>query len=196
MSKFLDALTPIQSVLRRGVPIAEIKQAAKTVAREPALIRGLLHMLGAPQDFSKIEIQKAAWLVNHAFQVDDRGFLPLRRELGHALDATEDVSALRELLKMLAQAVWLDVETEDQRHETLDLAMGLLYVSDVPVAVHYAAMQMMQSRAKGRLAVEEALEALNALRDRLPSQGTPLERCIVRYEGRFRQKLARTKSPN
>lgn len=196
MQEFPAAFSRIQPSLRRGVPIDEIKQAAAWVAEDPALLKALLNMLQLPDQFSKIEIQKAAWVVNHAFQLDDRGFLLLRSELGNALDATRDVSALRELLKVLAHAVWLDVETSEQRLEAFELASGLLYLSDVPVAIHYAAMQMMRSRAQDRPAIEAALEALAARLNEQPSEGTPLGRCIVRHEQRLRQKLARTKSPS
>ena len=196
MQEFPAAFSRIQPSLRRGVPIEEIKQAAEWVAADPALLRALLKMLQLPDEFSKIEIQKAAWVVNHAFQIDERGFLPLRGEFGDALDATRDNSALRELLKVLAHAIWLDVETSEQRLEAFELACGLLYLSDVPVAIHYAAMQIMQSRAQDLQAVEAALEALAEQFDQQPSEGTPLGRCIVKHEKRLRQKLARTKSPS
>ena len=134
--------------------------------------------------------------MHHAFQLDERAFLPLRAGLGTALDATEDPSALRELLKVLASPLWADAETEVQRIEALELAAGLLYVEDVPVAVHYAAMQTLQSRTQCASEVREALEALNALHGRLGAENAPLRTCAERCIKRFRQKLARTKSPS
>ena len=122
--------------------------------------------------------------------------LPLRAELDRALDATEDPSALRELLKVLASPLWADAETEAQRIDALELAVGLLYVEDVPVAVHYAAMQTLLSRAQCTSEIREALEALNALQGHLDAENAPLRTCAERYIKRFRQKLALTKSPS
>ena len=156
----------------------------------------MLDLLIHPSGFSRIQRQKAAWVVHHAFQLDERAFLPLRAELGHALDATEDPSALRELLKVLASPLWADAETEVQRTDALELATGLLYVEDVPVAAHYAAMQTLQSRAQCASEFRESLEALNALHGRLGAENAPLRTCAERYIKRFRQKLARTKSPS
>lgn len=135
-------------------------------------------------------------MLHHAFQLDERAFLPLRAELGRALDATEDPSALRELLKVLASPLWADAETEVHRTDALELAAGLLYVEDVPVAVHYAAMQTLQSPAQFATEVRESLEALNALHGCLGAENAPLRTCAERYIKRFRQKLARTKSPS
>ena len=189
----LAALLP---ALRRGVPIDEVKAAARATAADPRSIQALLGLLVHPSSFSRIQCQKAAWILHHAFQLDERAFLPLRAELGRALDATVDPSALRELLKVLASPLWADAETEVQRTDALELAAGLLYVEDVPVAVHYAAMQTLQSRAQCASEFRESLEALNALHGRLGAENAPLKTCTERYMKRFRQKLARTKSPS
>ena len=189
----LAALLP---ALRRGVPINEVKAAARATAADSQCIQALLDLLIYPSGFSRIQRQKAAWILHHAFQLDERAFLPLRADLGRALDATEDASALRELLKVLASPLWADAETEAQRTDALELAAGLLYVEDVPVAVHYAAMQTLQSRIQCTSEVREALEALNALHGRLGAENAPLRTCAERYVKRFRQKLARTKSPS
>jgi hypothetical protein len=189
----LAALLP---ALRRGVPIDEVKAAARATAADPQCIQALLDLLIHPSGFSRIQCQKAAWILHHAFQLDERAFLPLRADLGRALDATEDPSALRELLKVLASPLWADAETEAQRTDALELATGLLYVEDAPIAVHYAAMQTLQSRAQYASEVTEALEALNALHGRLGAENAPLRTCAERYIKRFRQKLARTKSPS
>ena len=191
--RHLAALLP---ALRRGVPIVEIKAAARATAADPQCIQALLDLLIQPSGFSLIQRQKAAWILHHAFQLDERAFLPLRAELGRALDANEDPSTLRELMKVLASPLWADAETEAQRIDALELAVGLLYVEDVPVAVHYAAMQTLQSRAQCASEVREALEALNALQGHLDADNAPLRTCAERYIKRFRQKLARTKSPS
>ena len=182
--------------LRRGVPIDEVKAAARATAADPQYIQALLDLLVHPNGFSRIQRQKAAWILHHAFQMDERAFLPLRAGLGSALDATEGSSALRELLKVLASPLWADAETEVQRTEALELAAGLLYIEDVPVAVQYAAMQTLQSRTQCASEVREALEALNTLHGRLGAENAPLRTCAERYIKRFRQKLARTKSPS
>ena len=75
----LAALLP---ALRRGVPIVEIKAAARATAADPQCIQALLDLLIQPSGFSLIQRQKAAWILHHAFQLDERAFLPLRAELG------------------------------------------------------------------------------------------------------------------
>ena len=119
-------LATLLPALRRGVPIDEVKAAARATAADPQCIQALLDLLVHPNGFSLIQHQKATWILHHAFQLDERAFLPLRAGLGTALDATEDPSALRELLKVLASPLWADTETEVQRTEALELAAGLL----------------------------------------------------------------------
>lgn len=196
MKETHSVLASLLPALRRGVPIAEVKTAAARVAESAEMTEAILGVLTEPSAWSKIQLQKAAWVLNHAFQCDERGFLPRREQLARALDATEDTSALRELLKLLAHPVWIDVETEGQRCDMLELATGLLFVTDVPAALHYAAMQILHSRAQTAAECEEALEALEALHRELDAESAPLKACIERHERRFRQKLARTKSPN
>ena len=189
-------LAPLLPVLRRGVPIEEIKAAARATAADPLFVKAFFDLLIHPNGFNRIQRQKAAWILHHAFQQDERAFLPLRAELGRALDATEDPSALRELLKVLASPLWADAESEVQRIDALELAAGILYVENVPVAVHYAAMQTLQSRVQSASEFEEVLEALNALHGRLGAENTPLRTCTERHIKRVHQKLARTKSPS
>lgn len=191
-----SALASLLPILRRGVPIAEVKATAARVAGSAEMTEALLGMLEQPAAWSKIQLQKAAWVLNHAFQCDERGFLPRREKLARVLDATEDQSALRELLKLLAHPVWIDVETEGQRCDMLDLAAGLMFVTDVPAALHYAAMQILHSRAQAASEFSDALEAMAALQRELDADSAPLKACIERHERRFRQKLARTKSPS
>ena len=71
----LAALLP---ALRRGVPIDEVKKAARATAADPRSIQALLGLLAHPNDFSRIQCQKATWILHHAFQLDERAFLPLR----------------------------------------------------------------------------------------------------------------------
>jgi len=189
-------LAPLLPALRRGVPIDEIKAAARATAADPQCIQALFDLLIHPNGFNCIQRQKAAWILHHAFQLDERAFLPLRAQLGRALDATEDPSALRELLKVLASPLWADSESEAQRRDAFELATGMLYVEDVPVAVHYAAMQTIQSRVQSAAENQEALGALNALHGRLDAENTPLRTCAERHIKRLHQKLARTKSPS
>ena len=195
MNDFNSILAPILPSLRRGVPINEVKVVARAVAANPESIRALLDLLAYPGAYTRIQLQKAAWVLHHAFQRDERGFMLLREKLGHALDAAQDATVLRELLKVLASPEWTDMETETQRKDALELAVGFLYV-DVPVAVHYAALQIIQSRVQSSAEITEAIQAMHALNARLSAEKTPLKGCIERYVTRFHQKLARTKSPS
>ena len=71
MHEFPEAFDLIRPVLRRGVPIHEVKEAAGRVARDSELIKALMTMLQFPEEYKSIEIQKAAWIMNHAFQLDE-----------------------------------------------------------------------------------------------------------------------------
>ena len=77
-----------------------------------------------------------------------------------------------------------------------ELASGVLHLSEVPLAMHYAAVPVIQSRPQDRPAIEAVLDAFAARLDKQCSEGTPLGRSIVRHKERLSQKLARTKSPS
>jgi hypothetical protein len=57
-------------------------------------------------------------------------------------------------------------------------------------------MQILHSSAQTASEFSDALEALAALHRELDADSAPLKACIERHERRFRQKLARTKSPS
>jgi len=186
-------LSPLMPTLRRGVRIAEVKATAKQISADPDSIAALLDMLRNPEEYASVQIQKGAWLLHHAFQLDERSFLQYRAELGAVLDATEDPSALRELLKLLASPIWTDVETEDQRTDLLELGLGMLHLTDLSLAISYTAMQLVQSRAASVAEYREGLVGLQTLRARWGDENQPLHRCIVRYESRFRAQVKRLK---
>lgn len=201
MTPAQKALNDLMPVLRTGVALAEVHAAARLAALDVEHRQALFYVLLHPHEFKPIQARKAAWILNHAFQLDDRGFLRNRAHLMEVLDVHDDPSVQRELLKLLAQYVWLDVESEAERTELLELGIGLLYVHTLPLAMHYAGMQIAFSRARQPAEFKEALDGLAHLRSNASSgksaeSATPLHRCIARYEKRFRQKLARTKSPS
>ena len=187
-STTLSSLLP---TLRRGVPVAEIRSLAVEVAADPTKIEALISLLLQSDSHDKVRLQKAAWVLNHAFQSDERAFFAFRGPLGDVLDAVDDPSALRELLKMLASPVWVDLEKETQRRDILDLGLGLLHVNDLPLALHYAAMQLVQSRALSEEDYAEGLDGLRALRISNGEDNPPLKRCILRYEAKFLKRLNR-----
>jgi len=187
-STTLSSLLP---TLRKGVPVAEIRSLAVEVAADQTKIEALISLLLQSDSHDKVRLQKAAWVLNHAFQQDERAFFALRGPLGDALDAVDDPSALRELLKMLASPVWVDLETEIQRRDLLELGLGLLHVEELPLALHYAAMQLVQSRALSEKDYAEGLDGLRALRISNGEDNPPLKRCILRYEAKFLKRLNR-----
>lgn len=181
--------------LRSGVPIGEIKNVAAQVAAQTEWIESLIVFLCNPKTSTITQVRKGAWVLNHAFQIDERPFFKYRGQLGQLLNELEDFSALREVLKLLAHPIWLDVETETERREFLELGWSMIHLDDVPVAIYYACMQIMQSRSTCISDYQESLESLRQLRHR-SEVNSPLYRCVHRYEQRFNQKLTRVNLGN
>lgn len=193
-----DHPSPIEMILpslRQGVPIDEVKQIANQLSMSSDWIESLIAFISEPGTISRTQLRKSAWILNHAFQIDERLFFAQRDQLNHLLDVIEDFSALRELLKMLAHPVWLDYENDKQRIELLELSSAMLHLEGIPVAIYYACMQIMQSRSLTSSECKECIASLQSLRQR-SEINSPLYRCIHRYEIRFRQKLTRVNFGN
>jgi hypothetical protein len=85
--------------------------------------------------------------------------------------------------------------------------MDLLYVVELPVAVHYAALQIIQTRASSTAEEKAALASIQSLIQELiqvhnedPSHPVGLYKCATLQESELRrrltQKRALTKSPS
>jgi hypothetical protein len=110
---------------------------------------------------------------------------------------------LREILKILANPIWIDLESNNARTALLHLAVDLLYIAELPVAVHYAALQIIQTRAASESEEQAALAGIQSLIQALnqpQNQPKGLFKCATNQESdlrrRLTQKRARTKSPS
>ena len=204
---FQEARDELSSHLQRGMRTEMAGKMARYVLDEPAHMHALLCILESPADAMPIQVQKAAWVLHRAFQLDQRGLIHHRTALSRVLDSTDDPSALREILKILANPIWIDLESNKARTALLHLAMDLLYVAELPVAVHYAALQIIQTRAlstaeeKAALAsIQSLIQELNQVHNQDPSHLTGLYKCVMTQESELRrrltQKRALTKSPS
>lgn len=191
-----DVRRELLSCLVKGMRIDEVKACAMRCISEPEGIPVILELLEHPEEYRPIQLQKGAWVLYHAFQLDPRCLMLHRKALGRVLDATENESVLRELLKILATPMWLDIESIAERAELRELGLELLLVEDAALALHYAALQIIQTRSILPEEREQAQRSIRAVRMMLPDQSSPLARCMTRHEKKLDQKLARTKSPN
>lgn len=169
----------LQPKLVRGMRSETSFELGKFVLQESEHMQALLHILEHPQAFEKIHAQKAAWVLHRAFQADQSGLFVHRESLGRALDATDDPSVLREILKILANPVWIDLEAEAVRLDLLHLALDLVHVPGFPIAVHYAAMGIIQTRIITKKEALNASAAIETLMNNQPEQN-PLHRCAAK----------------
>ena len=200
---FQAAVDLLLSHLRRGMRTETVGEMARYVLDEPAHMHALLCILENAAITRPIQKQKAAWVLHRAFQLDQRGLIYHRSALSRVLDSTDDPSVLREILKILANPIWIDLESNSARTALLHLAMDLLYVAELPVAVHYAALQIIQTRAASESEEQAALAGIQSLIQALNQpQNEPkgLFKCATIQESdlrrRLTQKRARTKSPS
>ena len=184
------ALNRLLQVLQRGMCSEVVNDLASFVLKEAPNMSALLSILKHPESYPKIQIQKAAWVAHRAFQADSRGLLGHRQAFSQILDATEDPSVMREILKVLANPVWLDIENESMRADLLQLALDLLHLPHFPIAVHYAALQIIQTRATTKAEEIESLAAIRVLMDEQQKQNS-LYRCAAKHETRILQKIRR-----
>jgi hypothetical protein len=184
------ATNSLLSKLKRGMRSDAVTDLVKFVLDESGNMCALLGILEHPEHHQKVQVQKAAWVLHRAFQSDPRGLFAHRQALSHALDATDDTSVMREILKTLASPIWLDLESEDRRSDILQLALDLLHVPTFPIAVHYAAMQIIQTRAKTSRDEAEAAKAIRVLMDGLREQNA-LFKCAAKHEARIQKRINR-----
>ena len=170
--------------LKRGMQSEASLELGGFVLQESEHMRALLLILEHPQAFEKIHAQQAAWVLHRAFQADQRGLFAHRESLGRALDATDDPSVLREILKILANPVWIDLESEAVRFELLHLALDLVHIPRFPIAVHYAAMGIIQTRI---ISKQEALNASAAIETLMNNQ--PEQNPLCRYAAKLLEQL-------
>ena len=204
---FQAAVDILLSHLRRGMRTETAGKMARFILDDPANMHALLCILENSANALPIQKQKAAWVLHRAFQLDQRGLIQHRSALSRVLDSTDDPSVLREILKILANPIWIDLESNNASTALLTLAMDLLYVAELPVAVHYAALQIIQTRATSESDEREALasiqsliQALNQPPNQPQSHPKGLYKCATLQESELRrrltQKRARTKSPS
>jgi hypothetical protein len=184
------ALNRLLPTLQRGMRSEVVNELAFFVLKEAHNMSALLSILKHPESYPKIQIQKAAWVAHRAFQTDSRGLLGHRQAFSQILDASEDPSVMREILKVLANPVWLDIENESMRAELLQLAVDLLHLPHFPIAVHYAALQIIQTRVTNKAEEIEAIAAIQSLMDDLQDTKA-LYQCAAKHKAHILQKIRR-----
>jgi len=176
--------------LVRGMRSETSSKLGAFVLKETRNMQALLFILENPEAFEKIQIQKAAWVLHRSFQEDQRGLLSHRASLARALEATDDTSVLREILKVLANPMWLDLESESIRSELMQLALDLLHLTNIPIGVHYAALQIIQIRITSNGEASNAIAAIEELMNGQP-EPNPLYRCAEKHKSRLMRRVDR-----
>ena len=92
--------------------------------------------------------------------------------------------------------VWVDIESDSQRREMVALGTDLLHDTSVPIALHYAAMQLIGFRIQTKKELDACLDAMQYLGVELGVQNTAFLSCLQRTAVSFRQNFARIKLPN
>lgn len=186
----------LKAVLRKGIPVAEIKVAAAEAAIRPEWMHMLFEALQGNNDMDDDGKRKAAWVLHHVFLLDHRALYPHHKVIMECLDKTYDPSVLRELLKILGSPIWADIESNSDRNTLFELGIGLLHDTNLPGAIHYAAVNLIGFRFQGANGLNESLEAMQQLAATTTAKQAPLRNCLQRASERFHQNFARTKSPN
>ena len=176
--------------LVRGMRSEASSKLGAFVLKETRNMQALLFFLENPEVFEKIQVQKAAWVLHRSFQEDQRGLLSHRASLARALEATDGTSVLREILKVLANPMWLDLESESIRSELMQLALDLLHLTKIPIGVHYAALQIIQIRITSSGEASNAITAIEELMNGQP-EPNPLYSCAEKHKSRLMRRVDR-----
>mgnify|MGYP006087281629 FL=1 len=173
--------------LKKGVGVNTIKLLAAEALLKPDWVDVLFHILTGRTPWDRDGIRKAAWTLHHVYLLDERSLLSHRDAFTDLLDATSDLSVLREIFKILGSPLWSDVETTAQRQELLQLGMDLMYDDSLPLGIHYVAIQLTSFRMAQKedcVAVQEAMAHLKAT---VGLESAPLRNCIDRAAMRFQK---------
>ena len=127
----------------------------------PALFEACTH--------SKPRNRKAAWVLHHIFLRHPRFIEPKVEQLIAALDASEDGSVHRELLKVLVEVKLNDEDWIKFSSMLFDLGVGILFDEDQTKGMHYIAMRLVERFVKSE---KDRLEAVKAIRQMLSDSYT------------------------
>ena len=153
-------LHPRLNELVTALGIAEVVALADYATEDetwvPALLEACKH--------SKPRNRKAAWVLHHIFLRHPRFIEPKVEQIISALDASEDGSVHRELLKVLVEVNLNEADWMKYRAMLFDLGVGILFDEDQTKGMHYIAMRLVERFVKSE---KDRLEAVKAIRQML-----------------------------
>lgn len=142
-----------------GLGIAEVIALADYATEDetwvPALLEACKH--------SKPKNRKAAWVLHHIFLRHPRLIEPQVAQIIEALDASEDGSVHRELLKVLVEVKLNDADWMKYSSMLFDLGVGMLFDEDQTKGMHYIAMRLAEKFVKSEKDRREAVKAIRQM---------------------------------
>ena len=127
----------------------------------PALFEACTH--------SKPRNRKAAWVLHHIYLRHPRFIEPKVEQLIAALDASNDGSVHRELLKVLVEVKLNEADWMKYRAMLFDLGVGILFDEDQTKGMYYIAMRLAERFVKSE---KDRREAVKAIRHMLSGSDT------------------------
>lgn len=138
--------------LRTGLPATEAKAFAKETTRHPEWVTDLIRMSSEPEGGTVP--RKASWVLRHAALADNNCVRGHARSILDAVDASQDVSVHRELLKALLEAP--EQELHAMAEDLYDLGLGLCADDAMPVAMVHVGVLLLH--ASGLKLGEEVID--------------------------------------
>jgi hypothetical protein len=156
---------PRLNELVTALGIAEVVSLADYATEDETWVPTLLEAC----KHSKPRNRKAAWVLHHIFLRHPRFIEPKVEQIISALDASEDGSVHRELLKVLVEVNLNEAEWMKFSSMLFDLGEGILFDEDQTKGMHYIAMRLVERFVKSE---KDRLEAVTAIRQMLSDSDT------------------------
>ena len=140
--------------------ISEVIALADYATEDATWVPALLEACKHPKPRNR----KAAWVLHHIFLRHPRFIEPNVKQLIEALDASEDGSVHRELLKVIVEVNLNEADWMKYSSMLFDLGVGILFDVDQTKGMHYIAMRLVDRFVKSE---KDRLEAVKAIRQML-----------------------------
>jgi len=148
-----------------GIGITEVVALADYATEDATWVPALLEAC----KLSKPKNRKAAWVLHHIFLRHPRFIEPQVAQIIGALDASNDGSVHRELLKVLVEVKLNEADWMKYRAMLFDLGVGILFDEDQTKGMYYIAMRLAERFVKSE---KDRREAVKAIRHMLSGSDT------------------------
>ena len=139
--------------------IAEVIALADYATEDATWVPALLEACKHPKPRNR----KAAWVLHHIFLRHPRFIEPNVKQLIEALDASEDGSVHRELLKVLVEVKLNKNDWVEFSPMLFDLGVGILFDQGQTKGMHYIAIRLAERFMKSEKDRQEAVKAIRQM---------------------------------